>query len=85
MEFFTYILQSEKDGSFYIGSSQDPIDRLKKHNRNHNGYTARKQPWKIVWVKGFVTKNEALQMERFIKMKKSRSYIESLIAISLAG
>ncbi|MFC5623314.1 GIY-YIG nuclease family protein [Algoriphagus winogradskyi] len=42
MEFFTYILQSEKDGSFYIGSSQDPAERLKKHNRMHSGYTARK-------------------------------------------
>ena len=85
MEFFTYILQSEKDGTYYVGSSQNPADRLEKHNRKHNGYTARKQPWKIVWVKSFVTKKEALQMERLIKMKKSRSYIEILIDNSLAG
>jgi putative endonuclease len=85
MEFFTYILQSEKDGSFYIGSSQDPIDRLKKHNRKHSGYTARKQPWIIVWSKAFATKSEALELESQIKKMKSRSYIEALIAISLAG
>ncbi|WP_339708414.1 GIY-YIG nuclease family protein [Algoriphagus aquimarinus] len=42
MDFFTYILQSEKDGSFYIGTSHDPYERLKKHNRMHGGYTARK-------------------------------------------
>ncbi|WP_339865756.1 GIY-YIG nuclease family protein [uncultured Algoriphagus sp.] len=85
MEFFAYILQSQKDGSYYIGSSQDPSERLKKHNRMHSGYTARKQPWKIVWLKSFSTKNEALQMERFIKMKKSRTYIDGLITESSAG
>ncbi|SFT47185.1 putative endonuclease [Algoriphagus locisalis] len=85
MEFFTYILQSEKDRSYYIGSSQDPNDRLKKLNRKHDGYTARKRPWKIVWVKPFATKKEAIQMESHIKMKKSRSYIETLITNSSAG
>ena len=85
MEFFTYILQSEKDGSYYIGSSENPSERLKKHNRKHGGYTARKQPWKIVWTKSFKSKKEALQMERVIKMKKSRSFIEVLIAESISG
>jgi len=85
MGFFTYILQSEKDGSFYIGSSQDPYERLNKHNRKHGGYTAKKQPWKIVWLKAFITKNKALEMEKFIKMKKSRFYIEALIATNVTG
>jgi putative endonuclease len=42
-----YILQSEMDGSYYVGSSADPVDRLAKHNRPHKGYTASKQPWKL--------------------------------------
>ncbi|WP_237701647.1 GIY-YIG nuclease family protein [Algoriphagus machipongonensis] len=32
MCFYTYIIQSEKDQSFYIGSSKDPESRLRKHN-----------------------------------------------------
>jgi putative endonuclease len=30
---YTYILQSEKDCSYYIGCSKDPEKRLMKHNR----------------------------------------------------
>ncbi|NVJ85437.1 MAG: GIY-YIG nuclease family protein, partial [Algoriphagus sp.] len=40
MDFYVYILQSELDGSFYVGVSSDPEDRLAKHNRPHKGYTA---------------------------------------------
>ncbi|WP_083852701.1 GIY-YIG nuclease family protein [Pedobacter arcticus] len=32
MQFFAYILQSEKSGRFYIGHTQDLIERLKRHN-----------------------------------------------------
>ena len=41
--YFTYILQSQKDLSYYIGSSNDPERRLEKHNKPHKGYTARKK------------------------------------------
>ena len=28
MSYYTYIIQSEKDHSYYIGSSKDAVDRL---------------------------------------------------------
>ena len=82
MAFYTYILQSEKDGSFYIGSSSDPEERLLKHNRNHQGYTARKQPWRLVWKEVHDDKSSAIKREKFLKKQKSRSYLEDLISKS---
>lgn len=32
MVYYVYILQSEKDGSYYIGSTQDVTERLHRHN-----------------------------------------------------
>ena len=84
MSFFTYILQSDQDGSYYIGSSQDPDERLIKHNRNHAGYSSRKRPWRIVWKQEFSCREEAIKMELPIKKQKSKSYIESLISGSSA-
>ncbi|NBA89213.1 GIY-YIG nuclease family protein, partial [Emticicia sp. CRIBPO] len=46
---YIYILQSQKDQSFYIGSSADPYARLTKHNNSKTGYTAKKKPWSIVY------------------------------------
>ncbi len=74
-----YILQSEMDGSYYVGSSADPVDRLAKHNRPHKGYTASKQPWKLVFVQWLENKTLAQKMERHIKAMKSRKYLEDLI------
>ena len=32
MSYYIYIIQSEKNGKYYTGSSQDPIVRLQQHN-----------------------------------------------------
>jgi len=74
-----YILQSEMDGSYYVGSSADPVDRLAKHNRPHKGYTASKQPWKLIFVLWLENKTMAQKKERHIKAMKSKKYLEDLI------
>ena len=85
MGYFVYILQSEKDGSFYVGSSENPSNRLEKHNRPHSGYTGRKQPWKIVYTEEFPSKTEAQKRENYIKRMKSKEFIIRLIGGSSAG
>ena len=82
MSYYTYIIQSEKDDSNYIGSSKDPVDRLLKHNRKHKGYTARKQPWKLVWTELHTDKYEALKKEKYLKRQKSKLFLEALISNS---
>jgi putative endonuclease len=79
MKYFVYILQSEKDQSFYIGYSENPAVRLEKHNSANSGYTSTKQPWKIVYTEEFETKGEALKREKFLKRQKNRSFCEKLI------
>jgi len=77
--FFTYILQSLKDQSFYIGFSSNLEQRLIKHNNAKTGYTATKKPWKIVYFETFELESDARKRERAIKKKKSRKHIEFLI------
>jgi putative endonuclease len=38
--YYVYILYSEKDGKFYIGSTPDLQNRITKHN---NGYVAQQR------------------------------------------
>ena len=85
MDHFVYILLSEKDGSFYIGSSKDPFQRLLKHNAPHKGYTAKKQPWKIVYTEKLEDKRSALKREKFLKSQKSHEFLLNLISGSPAG
>ena len=83
--YYTYIIQSQKDGSFYIGYSEYPEKRLEKHNSSKSGYTSTKQPWNLVYTEEFQTKSEALKREKFIKSQKSKSFIISLINNSSVG
>jgi putative endonuclease len=79
MEYYVYVIQSDLDSSFYIGSSADPYSRLEKHNRPHKGYTARKQPWSLKYFEKFSSKKEALLRERFLKAQKSKQFLIKLI------
>ncbi len=79
MLFYVYIIQSQKDDSFYIGSTGDLKDRVARHNAGRSRYTKTKLPWELVYYEEFRTKSEALKRENQIKRRKSKDYITKLI------
>lgn len=78
-KYSTYILQSEKDESYYIGYSSNPIDRLRKHNNSRKGYTSTKKPWRLEYVESFKTKTEVIKRENQLKSWKDSGMIKDLI------
>ncbi len=64
---YTYILQSLKDGSHYVGSTHDLKSRVIKHNNGEVTYTSKKKPWKIIWYCAFPTKKQAIEFEMYLK------------------
>jgi len=77
--FTVYILFSENTDTYYVGSTGNLADRLKRHNAGRSNYTKRGIPWKVVYQKEYTTKAEAYQAELYIKAQKSRKYIEKLL------
>ncbi len=77
--FFTYILQSQQDKSFYIGYSSNLEKRLREHNEGLSKYTKRKIPWKMVYFEVFETKSESIKREVFLKKQKSVVFLKKLI------
>ncbi|CAN5145777.1 hypothetical protein BH09PAT2_BH09PAT2_02970 [soil metagenome] len=43
--YFVYVLESEKDQSYYIGCTDNIEERLIEHNSSSKGYTKKKRPW----------------------------------------
>ncbi|MBB6238446.1 putative endonuclease [Pedobacter sp. AK013] len=78
--FYTYILYSKIRDKYYIGSTVNLTERLKKHNTNHSGFTGHTGDWRIVWSEVFDTRTQAILKEKEIKNWKSRLMIEKLIA-----
>jgi putative endonuclease len=65
--FFVYVLVSEKDGSTYIGYTNDIEKRLLEHNSGKTKSLQSKLPMKLVYSESFETKTEAIKRERQLK------------------
>jgi putative endonuclease len=79
MAYFTYILYSESLDLYYIGSSENPQERLRKHLANHKGFTSRAKDWIICYTESFMGKTEALKREKQLKGWKNRERIQLLV------
>jgi putative endonuclease len=78
-KFYVYILQSQKDFSFYVGQCDDLDRRMSKHFDGLSKYTAGKRPLRLVYFEVFTSRIQAIKREKEIKKMKSRKYIEDLI------
>ncbi|QOR76115.1 MAG: GIY-YIG nuclease family protein [Thermoflavifilum sp.] len=75
MPFFVYILQSHKDGSFYVGYTQNYILRLQQHNLGRSRYTSHKRPWSLIYVEQLPSKSAAIIRERKLKHNKKDYFL----------
>jgi putative endonuclease len=78
--YYVYVIESVKDGSYYIGHSHDPDLRLTHHNEGWTRSTKGSRPWNLVYVEPCGTKGEAMRREFQLKRMKSRKAIEKLMA-----
>ena len=74
-----YIIYSSNLDVYYIGSTSNVEERIKKHNSKHKGFTNQTNDWELVYMESFDFKTEALIRERQLKNWKSRVRIEELI------
>jgi putative endonuclease len=74
-----YILQSEKDGRYYVGCSNDYQRRLEEHNSGQNLSTTKGSPWKIVRLEPFENSQAAFLREKQIKSYKGGNAFKKLL------
>ncbi len=80
MNYFVYILYSEKCDKYYIGQTESLERRIEEHNIGKGGvFSSTCLPWKLVYHELFQSRSEAIKREKEIKGKKSRKYVEYLV------
>jgi len=85
MDYYTYILYSQKLDKFYVGSTNDVVRRLADHNRGKSGFTRTGIPWVLKYSEKFNDRASAVRREMEIKKRKERKYIELLIDTDGSG
>lgn len=76
---YVYILQSDKNGRYYIGSTNNLVRRLVEHNSGQTKSLKNLLPMRLVFSKGYEEVGKARKMELHLKKLKSRVIIEKVI------
>jgi putative endonuclease len=77
--FYVYILEARDSKRYYIGQTENLDERIKRHNDGKNLSTKAYIPWQLRWWKEFVTRSEAIKIERNLKSIKKRVGIEKFV------
>jgi predicted GIY-YIG superfamily endonuclease len=78
--YFTYILQSQSDNTFYTGMSSDVQKRLKERNAGTTKTTKARAPWNVVHIEEFSTRSEARAKEKLLKTGAGREWRDAFLA-----
>ncbi len=71
--FFLYIVRCA-DGSYYVGSTSDPVARLEAHNAGRSPHTSKFTPWEQVMAIEFSDTRKANTFERYLKPGSGRAF-----------
>ena len=77
---FVYILQSQVNKRYYIGSTIDLNKRITEHNLGKSKYTRLTKPFDLVFCKEYLTIKQARNIEYRLKKLKNRKIIERIIS-----
>lgn len=75
MNYYAYVLQSEIDGSFYKGHTENLENRLNQHNTGRTISTKQKAPWKIIYFEEFESREAAIKREKYFKSAAGRRFL----------
>jgi len=65
--YYTYVLQSKKNGEFYTGVTNNLKKRIKEHNNGSVTSTRYKRPLQLIYFEACENKADAFRKERYLK------------------
>lgn len=71
-----YMLFSEKLGGYFCGQSDNLEKRLVTQNNDVKKYTSKGVPWNLVKVYNCTSRSEAIILERKIKKRGIKRYLD---------
>jgi len=82
MPFHVYILQSQSNGRYYCGQTDDLDRRIRQNNDpDYQGSRTTKVfpgTWTLIWPQSVVSRSEAMLLEKTIKKRGIARFLASL-------
>lgn len=83
--YYVYILKSERDGRCYTGRSSNLKRRIKEHKSGNVISTKRMLPVKLVFYEAFLSEEDSVRREKYLKTTKGKSSLKQIIRESLTS
>jgi putative endonuclease len=85
--FYTYIIESGKNGHWYTGSTNDLQKRLKQHNDKKSTWTKNGVPWRLIYYEACLNEEDSRARERYLKTGMGKRYLKNRLRrfLSLTG
>jgi len=75
--YYTYVLQSLKDGQFYTGYTSDLRKRLAEHNNGESKSTMHRRPLILIYFEGCLDQRDAMRREKYLKSGNGKIYLKN--------
>lgn len=82
---YTYVLFSEKSGTFYVGFTRDLKRRFAEHNKGLNFSTQFSKPWELIYYEAHTNEADAKRREKYLKATAGDQALHKMLRDKLAA
>jgi putative endonuclease len=75
--YYTYVLQSEKDGKKYIGYTKNLNLRFEQHQNGKVESTKHRRPLKLIYFEACLNQRDALRREKYFKTHYGKMFLKN--------
>ena len=82
---YTYVLQSTKDLSFYVGLTKDLKLRFEQHKKGMIESTKNRRPFDLIYYEACLDRNDAAKREKYLKTYHGKMFLKRRLKSYLRG
>jgi len=83
--YYTYVLQSLKDGQFYVGFTENLKLRFEHHSKGRVEFTRQRRPLKLIYYEACLDSEDAIRREKYFKTYHGKMFLKRRLKSYLAG
>lgn len=83
--FYTYVLQSKKDGKLYSGFTKNLKLRFEQHNKGQVESTKNRRPLVLIYYEVCLRQEDAIKREKYFKTYYGKLYFKKRLKSYFTG
>ncbi len=83
--YYTYVLQSKKDGKFYTGFTKNLKLRFEQHSKGLVESTRDRRPLKLIYYEACLEEKDAVRREKYFKTYNGKRFLYKRLKSYLTG